>query len=63
MRRRAGRGRLTPGRRAIEVSILFQISRITRMSATMEPDDVLDINAYFAALVEAIFRCEGRWTN
>src|SRR5258708_22629042 len=30
------------------------------MSATMEPDDVLDmLNAYFAALVEAIFRCEG----
>jgi len=43
------------------VSILFSdIRGFTRMSATMEPDDVLDmLNAYFAALVEAIFRCEG----
>jgi len=43
------------------VSILFSdIRGFTRMSATMEPDDVVDmLNAYFAALVEAIFRCEG----
>jgi adenylate cyclase len=58
---RAGRGRLTLGGERSEVSILFSdIRGFTRMSATMEPDDVLDmLNAYFAALVEAIFRCEG----
>ena len=58
---RAGRGRLTLGGERSEVSILFSdIRGFTRMSATMEPDDVVDmLNAYFAALVEAIFRCEG----
>ena len=54
-------GRLTLGGERSEVSILFSdIRGFTRMSATMEPDDVVDmLNAYFAALVEAIFRCEG----
>ncbi|HXC46952.1 MAG TPA: adenylate/guanylate cyclase domain-containing protein, partial [Candidatus Sulfotelmatobacter sp.] len=58
---RAARGRLTLGGERSEVSILFSdIRGFTRMSATMEPDDVVDmLNAYFAALVEAIFRCEG----
>jgi adenylate cyclase len=58
---RAGRGRLTLGGERSEVSVLFSdIRGFTRMSATMEPDDVVDmLNAYFAALVEAIFRCEG----
>jgi adenylate cyclase len=58
---RAGRGRLTLGGERSEVSILFSdIRGFTRMSATMEPDDVVDmLNAYFAALVDAIFRCEG----
>jgi len=58
---RAGRGRLTLGGERSEVSILFSdIRGFTRMSASMEPDDVVDmLNAYFAALVEAIFRCEG----
>jgi class 3 adenylate cyclase len=58
---RAGRGRLTLGGERSEVSILFSdIRGFTRMSATMEPDDVVDmLNAHFAALVEAIFRCEG----
>ena len=58
---RAGRGRLTLGGERSEVSILFSdIRGFTRMSATIEPDDVVDmLNAYFAALVEPIFRCEG----
>jgi len=58
---RAGKGRLTLGGERSEVSILFSdIRGFTRMSATMEPDDVVDmLNAYFAALVEAIFCCEG----
>ena len=58
---RAGRGRLALGGERSEVSILFSdIRGFTRMSATMEPDEVVDmLNAYFAALVEAIFRCEG----
>jgi adenylate cyclase len=58
---RAGRGRLTLGGERSEVSILFSdIRGFTRMSAGMEPDDVVDmLNHYFAALVEAIFRCEG----
>jgi adenylate cyclase len=58
---RAGRGRLTLGGERSEVSILFSdIRGFTKMSAGMEPDDVVDmLNHYFAALVEAIFRCEG----
>jgi adenylate cyclase len=58
---RAGRGRLTLGGERSEVSILFSdIRGFTRMSAGMEPDDVVDmLNNYFGALVEAIFRCEG----
>lgn len=58
---RAGRGRLTLGGERSEVSILFSdIRGFTRMSAGMEPDDVVDmLNHYFAALVEAIFHCEG----
>jgi adenylate cyclase len=58
---RAGRGRLTLGGERSEVSILFSdIRGFTKMSAGMEPDDVVDmLNHYFAALVDAIFRCEG----
>ena len=58
---RAGRGRLTLGGERSEVSILFSdIRGFTKMSAGMEPDDVVDmLNHYFAALVEAIFHCEG----
>jgi len=58
---RAGRGRLTLGGERSEVSILFSdIRGFTRMSAGMEPDEVVDmLNHYFAALVEAIFQCEG----
>jgi adenylate cyclase len=58
---RAGRGRLTLGGERSEVSILFSdIRGFTKMSAGMEPDDVVEmLNHYFAALVEAIFRCEG----
>ncbi len=58
---RAGRGRLTLGGERSEVSILFSdIRGFTKMSAAMEPDDVVDmLNHYFAALVEAIFHCEG----
>ncbi len=58
---RAARGRLTLGGERSEVSILFSdIRGFTRMSATMEPDDVVEmLNDYFAALVEAIFHCEG----
>jgi adenylate cyclase len=58
---RAGRGRLTLGGERSEVSILFSdIRGFTKMSASMEPDDVVDmLNHYFAALVEAIFHCEG----
>jgi adenylate cyclase len=58
---RAGRGRLTLGGERSEVSILFSdIRGFTKMSASMEPDDVVNmLNQYFAALVEAIFHCEG----
>jgi adenylate cyclase len=58
---RAGRGRLTLGGERSEVSILFSdIRGFTKMSAGMEPDDVVAmLNHYFAALVEAIFHCEG----
>jgi len=58
---RAGRGRLTLGGERSEVSILFSdIRGFTKMSAGREPDDVVDLlNHYFAALVEAIFHCEG----
>jgi adenylate cyclase len=58
---RAGRGRLTLGGERSEVSILFSdIRGFTKMSAGMEPDEVVDmLNHYFAALVEAIFHCEG----
>jgi len=58
---RAGRGRLTLGGERSEVSILFSdIRGFTKMTAGMEPDDVVDmLNHYFAALVEAIFHCEG----
>jgi len=58
---RAGRGRLTLGGERSEVSILFSdIRGFTRISAGMEPDSVVEmLNHYFAALVEAIFHCEG----
>jgi len=58
---RAGRGRLRLGGERSEVSILFSdIRGFTKMSAGMEPDEVVDmLNHYFAALVEAIFHCEG----
>ncbi|HUL32514.1 MAG TPA: adenylate/guanylate cyclase domain-containing protein [Candidatus Eisenbacteria bacterium] len=58
---RAGRGRLKLGGERSEVSILFSdIRGFTKMSAGMEPDEVVEmLNHYFAALVEAIFRCEG----
>jgi adenylate cyclase len=58
---RAARGRLTLGGERSEVSILFSdIRGFTKMSAGMEPDDVVEmLNEYFAALVEAIFHCEG----
>lgn len=58
---RASRGRLTLGGERSEVSILFSdIRGFTRMSASMQPDDVVGmLNDYFAALVEAIFHNEG----
>ena len=58
---RAGRGRLALGGERSEVSILFSdIRGFTRMSASMDPDEVVDmLNHYFEALVEAIFHCEG----
>jgi adenylate cyclase len=58
---RAGRGRLALGGERSEVSILFSdIRGFTKMSASMDPDEVVDmLNHYFAALVEAIFHCEG----
>jgi adenylate cyclase len=58
---RASRGRLSLGGERSEVSILFSdIRGFTQISASMEPDDVVDmLNDYFAALVDAIFRHEG----
>jgi len=58
---RAGRGRLALGGERSEVSILFSdIRGFTKMSAGMEPDDVVAmLNHYFGPLVEAIFHCEG----
>jgi adenylate cyclase len=58
---RASRGRLTLGGERSEVSILFSdIRGFTRMSAGMQPDDVVNmLNEYFGALVEAIFHNEG----
>ncbi|HEY4978865.1 MAG TPA: adenylate/guanylate cyclase domain-containing protein [Candidatus Acidoferrum sp.] len=58
---RASRGRLSLGGERSEVSILFSdIRGFTKMSAGMEPDDVVSmLNDYFAALVEAIFKQEG----
>jgi adenylate cyclase len=58
---RAARGRLTLGGERSEVSILFSdIRGFTRMSASMEPDDVVDmLNEYFGALVDPIFHWEG----
>ncbi len=58
---RASRGRLTLGGERSEVSILFSdIRGFTLTSASMEPDDVVDmLNDYFAALVDAIFHNEG----
>lgn len=58
---RAGRGRLALGGERSEVSIVFSdIRGFTKLSAGMEPDDVVDmLNYYFAALVEPIFHYEG----
>jgi adenylate cyclase len=58
---RATRGRLKLGGERSQVSILFSdIRGFTRLSAGMEPDDVVDmLNVYFEALVDAIFQNGG----